>query len=70
MINAETISQMKDGVALINTSRGALVDTKAVIKALKTGKIGYLGIDVYEQEEHIFSRIYQRKSCKMRKYPY
>ncbi|MBA4299314.1 MAG: hydroxyacid dehydrogenase [Cyclobacterium sp.] len=54
MINAETISQMKDGVALINTSRGALVDTKAVIKALKTGKIGYLGIDVYEQEEHIF----------------
>ena len=45
---------MQDGVALINTSRGALIDTKAVIKALKTRKIGYLGIDVYEQEEHIF----------------
>ncbi len=54
MINSTTISQMKDGVALINTSRGALVDTKAVIKALKTQKVGYLGIDVYEQEEHIF----------------
>jgi D-lactate dehydrogenase len=39
---------------LINTSRGALIDTKAVIKALKSRKIGFLGIDVYEQEEHIF----------------
>jgi D-lactate dehydrogenase len=39
---------------LINTSRGGLVDTKAVIKALKKGKIGYLGIDVYEEEEELF----------------
>ncbi len=54
MINAESISKMQNGVALINTSRGALVETKAVIRALKKGKIGYLGIDVYEQEEHIF----------------
>jgi D-lactate dehydrogenase len=54
LINAESIAQMQNGVALINTSRGALVDTKAVIKGLKKGKIGYLGIDVYEQEEHIF----------------
>ncbi|GAB3220139.1 2-hydroxyacid dehydrogenase [Algoriphagus aestuariicola] len=54
LINAETIAQMQDGVALINTSRGALVETKAVIKALKTKKIGFLGIDVYEQEENIF----------------
>jgi D-lactate dehydrogenase len=45
---------MQNGVALINTSRGALIETKAVIKALKNKKIGYLGIDVYEQEEHIF----------------
>jgi D-lactate dehydrogenase len=54
LINARAIDEMQDGVALINTSRGALIETKAVIKALKTQKIGYLGIDVYEQEENIF----------------
>jgi D-lactate dehydrogenase len=54
LINTETIAEMKDGVTLINTSRGALVETKAVIKALKTKKIGNLGIDIYEQEENIF----------------
>jgi len=56
LINAKTISLMPEGVVLINTSRGALIETKAVIKALKKRKIGYLGIDVYEQEEHIFFR--------------
>jgi D-lactate dehydrogenase len=45
---------MKDGAMLINTSRGALIDTKAAIAALKKGKLGYLGIDVYEQEEKLF----------------
>ena len=45
---------MKDGVMLINTSRGGLIDTKAAIDALKEGKLGYLGIDVYEQEEKLF----------------
>lgn len=54
MINSQTISLLQNGVALINTSRGALIETKSVIRALKKGKIGYLGIDVYEQEEHIF----------------
>ncbi len=54
MINAETISLMKTGVMLINTSRGALIDTKAAIEALKSGKIGYLGLDVYEEEADIF----------------
>lgn len=54
LINRETISKMQNGVALINTSRGALIDTKEVIKALKSKKLGFLGIDVYEQEEHIF----------------
>jgi D-lactate dehydrogenase len=39
---------------LINTSRGGLIDTKAVIKALKSGHLGYLGIDVYEQEADLF----------------
>jgi D-lactate dehydrogenase len=45
---------MKNGVMLINTSRGALIDTAAVIEALKSGKISYLGLDVYEEEEEIF----------------
>jgi D-lactate dehydrogenase len=45
---------MQSGVAIINTSRGALIETKAVIKALKKKKVGYLGIDVYEQEEDLF----------------
>jgi D-lactate dehydrogenase len=54
LINRQTIEQMKPGVMLINTSRGALVDTKAVIDAVKTGKIGYLGLDVYEEETGLF----------------
>ena len=54
IINEQTIAMMKEGVMLINTSRGALIDTKAVIDALKTGKIAYLGLDVYEQEEKLF----------------
>jgi D-lactate dehydrogenase len=54
IINEETLGMMKQGSMLINTSRGALVDTKAAIEALKTGKLGYLGIDVYEQEEKLF----------------
>lgn len=56
IINPETIAMMKKGVMLINTSRGALIDTNYVIAALKSGHIGYLGIDVYEQEENIFFR--------------
>jgi len=54
MISAGSIGRMKTGVMLINTSRGALIDTKAVIKALKSGKIGYLGLDVYEEEADMF----------------
>jgi len=54
LINKETILKMKDGVMLINTSRGGLIDTNAVIAGLKSGKIKYLGIDVYEQEENLF----------------
>ena len=56
LINTETIDIMKPGVMLINTSRGGLVDTKAVITALKSRKIGYLGLDVYEQEDKLFFR--------------
>ena len=54
LINNETLGVMKDGAMLINTSRGALVDTRAVINFLKNGKLGYLGLDVYEQEEKLF----------------
>lgn len=54
LINAEALAQMKKGVMLINTSRGALIDTQAVVEALKNKRIGYLGLDVYEQEENIF----------------
>lgn len=54
MINEQTIAFMKPGVMLINTSRGAVIDTKAIVQALKNKVIGYLGIDVYEEEEHLF----------------
>ena len=40
---------MKNGVTIINTGRGGLIDTEAAIEALKSGKIGYLGLDVYEE---------------------
>jgi D-lactate dehydrogenase len=54
MIGAGALRKMRDGVMLINTSRGALIDTLAVIEALKSGKVGSLGLDVYEEEEQIF----------------
>ncbi|MFG1498028.1 2-hydroxyacid dehydrogenase [Saccharospirillum sp. HFRX-1] len=54
LINADTLAQMKDGVMIINTSRGALIETKDVIEALKSGKVGYLGLDVYEEEADLF----------------
>lgn len=54
LINATSLAQMKNGVMLINTSRGGLIDTKAVITALKSQKIGLLGLDVYEQEADLF----------------
>jgi D-lactate dehydrogenase len=54
LINAQTIARMKRGVMLINTSRGALIDTAAVIDGLLAGQIGYLGLDVYEDEAELF----------------
>ena len=56
MINQESIARMKDGVMLINTSRGKLISTSSVIRGLRKRKIGYLGIDVYAQEERLFFR--------------
>ncbi|MFV0237218.1 MAG: 2-hydroxyacid dehydrogenase [Flavobacteriales bacterium] len=54
MINGMAIEQMKNNVMIINTSRGKLIDTVAVIEGLKKKKIGYLGLDVYEEEEALF----------------
>lgn len=54
MIDAAALERMKRGVMVINTSRGALIDTKAVIDGLKSGRIGALGLDVYEEEGPLF----------------
>jgi D-lactate dehydrogenase len=54
LIDHTALEKMKPGVMLINTGRGGLIDSKAVIAALKTHKIGALGIDVYEEEENLF----------------
>lgn len=54
LINEETISKMKEGVVLINTSRGALVNAEDLIEALKSKKVGAAGLDVYEEEERLF----------------
>jgi D-lactate dehydrogenase len=54
LIGKEALDRMKRGVMLINTSRGGLVDAPAVIDGLKDGKIGYLGLDVYEEEAELF----------------
>lgn len=54
LIDAAAVERMRRGVMLINTSRGAVVDTRALIEGLKNGKIGYLGLDVYEEEGDLF----------------
>lgn len=59
LFNTETFAKMKPGAMLINTGRGAVVNTKDAIDALKSGQLGYLGIDVYENEKDLF---YEDKS--------
>lgn len=54
LIDADAVHRLKRGVMLINTSRGGLVDTRAVIEGLKSGRIGSLGLDVYEEEDALF----------------
>ena len=54
VIDQAAVEQMKNGVMLINTSRGGLIDTRAVIAGLKSGHIGHLGLDVYEEEGDLF----------------
>ena len=55
LVDQAAIGQMRRGVMLVNTSRGGLVDSKAVIAGLKSGRIGALGLDVYEEETELFS---------------
>lgn len=54
LVNDGTIARMKPGVMIINTSRGAVIDTRAAIRGLKSGQIGALGLDVYEEEADLF----------------
>jgi len=54
LLNREAFAKMKDGVMIVNTSRGSLIDTQATIDALKQRKIGALGMDVYENERDLF----------------
>ncbi|MDE5910188.1 MAG: 2-hydroxyacid dehydrogenase [Lachnospiraceae bacterium] len=54
LINKESIAMMKNGVYLVNTSRGSLIDTQALIDAMLEGKFGGVGLDVYEEEEGVF----------------
>jgi len=56
IVDAGAIARMKPGVMIVNTSRGALVDTAALIEGLKSGHVGCVGLDVYEEEEHLFFR--------------
>ncbi len=58
IINKESISNMKDGVVIINTSRGKLIDSEALLDAIKDGKIGAAGLDVYEEESDLFFEDY------------
>jgi D-lactate dehydrogenase len=63
-INTESIAKMKNGVMLINTSRGLLVNTEDALSAIESGKIGYLGIDVYEFEKGLFFEDHQNDATK------
>ncbi|MCL4741334.1 MAG: 2-hydroxyacid dehydrogenase [Phycisphaerales bacterium] len=56
LISDDALARMKPGVVILNTSRGAVIDTRAVIRALKAGRLGGLGIDVYEEEGDLFFR--------------
>ena len=64
MINKDMLDVMKNGVMLINTARGAVINTDHVIEALDSGKIGYLGLDVYEREKGIFFYDFSKNKVK------
>ncbi len=64
IINNKSIKKMKTGGMLINTGRGQLIDTKALIGGLKSGKVGYAGLDVYEEEDKYFFEDFSAKTVK------
>jgi D-lactate dehydrogenase len=64
LINKTTLDQMKTGVMLINTSRGGLINTDDILVALNSGKIGYLGMDVYELEQGLFFENHENDNIK------
>ncbi len=66
MINKDTISQMKDGVILINTARGGLIDTNALIEALESGKVGGAGLDLVEGDRLVYYRDFKDKPIAFR----
>lgn len=61
LISEASIAKMKTGVMIINTGRGMLIDSKALIKGLKTGKVGFAGLDVYEEESDYFFEDFSNK---------
>lgn len=61
IVNETSINEMKKGVMIINTSRGGLVDTEALIQGLKSKKVGYAGLDVYEEESEYFFEDYSNE---------
>lgn len=64
MIGSERLGQMKDGVIIINTSRGALIDTEALLDGQKSKKIGGAGLDVYEEEEEYYQAFFTREAMQ------
>jgi len=64
LIDQNMLAQMKSGVMLINTSRGALIHTSDVLASLESGKIGYLGLDVYEHEQGLFFEDHENDQIK------
>lgn len=54
MINDSSIARMRDGVMVVNTGRGKLIDTAALVRGLKSGKVGSVALDVYEEEDRLF----------------
>jgi len=64
LIQRDTFDRMKDGVMLINTSRGALINTRHLLAAMENGKIGYLGLDVYEYEKGLFFEDHENDPVK------
>jgi D-lactate dehydrogenase len=61
LINETSIGKMKQGIMIINTGRGMLIDSKALVEGLKTGKVGFAGLDVYEEEGEYFSKDFSNK---------